>query len=288
VQPSIPQSEKWQAANADAIFRKLLDLSASPGAGGKGLSGVTHLIWPETAFPFFLTQRPDALGALASLLPPGTSLIAGAARTDPAPAPGREPPVYNSIYVIDDEGEIDGAYDKVHLVPFGEYLPFQSFLESFGLRQLTQIVGGFSAGSAHRLLRADPAPAFAPLICYEAIFPAEAVPPGSRPAWLVNVTNDAWYGNTPGPRQHLRQATLRAVEQGLPLVRAANNGISAVVDPYGRPIARLELNAVSVLDSGLPRALAPTIYARYGDAIPALVVILATVVALFGRVKERT
>ncbi len=167
--------------------------------------------------------------------------------------------------MIDPDGSIRGIYDKVHLVPFGEYLPFQRLLERLGLRQLTKQVGGFLSGDRRRAMDVPGAPKMLPLICYEAIFPGAAVPAGERPGWLVNVTNDGWFGISTGPYQHFQQARVLAIAEGLPLVRAANTGISAVVDPVGRIVASLPLGAEGVLDAGLPRAIAPTPYVRFGD-----------------------
>jgi apolipoprotein N-acyltransferase len=161
----------------------------------------------------------------------------------------------------------------VHLVPFGEYLPFQRFLESLGLEQLTRQRGGFTAGAKLRTLNIPGLPPAAPLICYEAIFPGAVMPEGPRPAWMLNVSNDAWFGKTPGPYQHLAQARLRAVEEGLPLVRATNNGISAIVDSAGRILKTIPLGDDGVLDSALPMPIEPTFYARYRDA-PALLLAL--------------
>lgn len=275
VQPAIAQNEKWQEENEDEIFRKHLELSDSaPTPEHAGIGSVTHLIWPESAFPFFLTDRPDALAAIAALLPEGTTLITGAARAERSETALSER-VFNSVYVIGHDGEILSAYDKVHLVPFGEFLPFQPALESLGIRQLTTLPGGFSAGAERRALTVPGAPPVAPLICYEAIFPEEVMPPGDRPGWLLNVTNDAWFGNTPGPRQHFLQARLRAVEEGLPLVRAANAGISAIVDPYGRIDRSLGVDEAGVLDGNLPRAVAATVFARYGAWILPILMVLA-------------
>src|SRR5690606_15868363 len=159
----------------------------------------------ESAFPFFLTDRPDALAALAALLPDGTTLLTGAARAGRAAA-DMEPYVFNSVYVIADDDAIIDAYDKVHLVLFFEFLPFQSFLESLGIRQLTALPGGFAAGPRRRTLSLANAPPVALLICYEIIFPGAVLEPGNRPGWLLNLTNDAWFGDTPGPRQHFLQA----------------------------------------------------------------------------------
>jgi apolipoprotein N-acyltransferase len=159
-------------------------------------------------------------------------------------------------------------YDKVHLVPFGEYLPLQGVLESIGLEQLTRMRGGFSPGATPRPLLSIPGlPRAAALVCYEAIFPTEIVQGAERPGLLLNVTNDGWFGESIGPHQHLHQARVRAVEQGLPLIRSANNGVSAVIDAQGRVLHRLDLNRRGVIDSGLPRIGPPTVYVRFGEMI---------------------
>jgi apolipoprotein N-acyltransferase len=283
VQPAIEQNEKWQEENEDAIFRRHLELSdAAASPERSGIDSVTHLVWPESAFPFLLTERPDALAALATLLPDGTTLLTGAARSErvDANAPAQ---IFNSVYVIGDDGEILDAYDKVRLVPFGEFLPFQSALESLGLRQLTELPGGFAAGPHRRSLALADAPPFSPLICYEIIFPDAATEPGNRPGWLLNLTNDAWFGNTPGPRQHFLQARLRAVEEGLPLVRAANSGISAIVDAYGRVTASLGVSRSGVVDGELPASLPPTMYSLYGGRIFIGMLVAAVAAAAFGQ-----
>ena len=208
-------------------------------------------------------------------------LITGAAR--PADTARH---AYNSIYVIDHDGSILSVYDKVHLVPFGEYLPFQSLLERLGLQQLTKVQGGFLAGDRRRTLTAPRAPSFIPLICYEIVFPHDVVPPGERGAWMLNLTNDAWFGVSAGPYQHFQQARVRAIEEGLPLVRAANTGISAVVDPVGRVIHALPLGTEGVLDSPLPQPLDSTLYARVGDLPLALVLAAIGLVAIFRRVRK--
>jgi apolipoprotein N-acyltransferase len=267
MQPNLPQDEKFNYAAKQQVMNRYLSLSdRSTGPQSTGLRDVTHLIWPESAFPFFLTREADALAQIAQLLPQGTVLITGAARfADSIPGEQRGR-AYNSVYVIDHDGTVLSVYDKVHLVPFGEYLPFQSLLEKAGLMQLTKVQGGFLSGDRHRTYPLPGAPRFLPLICYEIIFPRQAVPRGDRPEWLLNVTNDAWFGISPGPYQHLQQARLRAIEEGLPLVRAANNGISAVVDPVGRILRSLPLGTEGVLDARLPRPIAPPIYARIGDS----------------------
>ncbi|HHK73616.1 MAG TPA: apolipoprotein N-acyltransferase, partial [Rhizobiales bacterium] len=180
---------------------------------------------------------------------------------------------YNDILVLDGEARLKAVYDKVHLVPFGEYLPLQKWLERLGFEQLTRLRGGFTPGQRRTSLEAGSAPPFSPLICYEIIFPGAVTGPGQRPGWIVNVTNDGWFGKTAGPYQHLHFARVRAVEEGLPVIRSANTGISAVIDPFGRITGQLGLDLAGVIDSGLPEALSPTFYASYGDT-PLLLLIV--------------
>ena len=282
MQPNVPQDAKFSYANKAQVMQHYLALSdRATGPQSSGVREATHLIWPESAFPFFLTREPDALAQIAALLPPGTVLITGAAR--PAEV-GRH--AYNSIYVIDHDGSILSVYDKLHLVPFGEYLPFQSFLERLGLQQLTKVQGGFLAGDRRRALASPRAPKFVPLICYEIVFPRAVAPAGERGGWLLNLTNDAWFGISAGPYQHFQHARVRAIEEGLPLVRAANTGISAVVDPVGRVIHALPLGTEGVLDSPLPQAIGPTPYARVGDIPLAVALVLIALVAGYRRAKQ--
>lgn len=264
MQPNLQQDQKFNYAAKDEVMERYLRLSnASTGPGKDGLDGITHLIWPESAFPFFLTREPEVLAQIANLLKPKTELITGAVRA--VETGSRVTGAYNSIYVIQGDGSIGTIYDKVHLVPFGEYLPFEPLMEKIGLMSLTKQVGGFSAGDRRRSLQVAGAPNMLPLICYEAIFPEEAMPAGERPGWIVNLTNDGWFGISSGPYQHLQQARVLAIAEGLPLVRVANTGISAVIDPVGRVIKSLPLGSEGVLDSSLPQALPPTIFADYGN-----------------------
>ncbi len=198
MQPNLPQDDKFSYAARKEVMSRYLALSdRATGPDRTGVKDVTHLIWPESAFPFFLSREPEALSQIKDLLPPGTVLITGAARPDEeAPRPGVVR-AYNSVYVIDHDGALLGLYDKVHLVPFGEYLPLQHFLESLGLSQLVKMPGGFLAGERRRSLAVPRAPNMLPLICYEVIFPGDAVPRDiERPGWLVNLTNDGWFGNS--------------------------------------------------------------------------------------------
>jgi apolipoprotein N-acyltransferase len=281
MQPNLQQDDKFKYSQKEQVMSRYLALSdRASGPQSTGVREVTHLIWPESAFPFFLTREADALDQIAALLPEGTVLITGAVRAPEAVPNAAVTRAYNSIYVIDHDGSILSVYDKVHLVPFGEYLPFQDQLDRLGLMALTKVRGGFISGGRRRALTVPQAPALLPLICYEAIFPGEAAPAGERAGWMLNVTNDGWFGLSPGPYQHFAQARLLAIAEGLPLVRAANTGISAVVDPLGRVIASLPLGTEGVLDATLPRALAPTPYVRLGDAPAGVIVVAAFVLVL--------
>lgn len=283
MQPNLPQDVKFNYGAKAEVMKRYLDISQRGAtAESRGLKDVTHLFWPESAFPFLLAREPDALAQIADLLPPGTVLATGAARVA-GPLLGETPHAFNSIYVIGEEGSILSTYDKVHLVPFGEYLPFQSLLESIGLQQLTKVRGGFTPGDRRRLMEIPGLPPAVPLICYEIIFPAAANPPGERGGWMLNVTNDGWFGNSTGPYQHFHQARMRAIEEGLPMVRVANTGISAVVDAYGRVHRSLPLGAEGSLDSALPQAAPPTWYVALGNILPLSVWLLMVALFLLAR-----
>lgn len=286
VQPAIPQDQRFRPEARDEILARYAELSDKPTSPERsGIRDVTHVIWPESAFPFFLIWDREALSKIADLVPPGVTLITGAARPD-EPLPGRrDPRVFNSAYVIDHEGVINQTYDKVHLVPFGEYLPLHDRLEALGLEAITRQRGGFSAGDRRRSLLVPGAPPVGILICYEVIFPGAVTAPDVRPQWLLNLTNDAWFGYTPGPFQHMHQTAVRAIEEGLPVVRAANSGISAVVDPLGRTLRSLPLGARDVLDADLPRALPATVFARAGH-VPLAVAGLGIVLILLRKTRR--
>ncbi len=289
VQPSVPQDEKWLPARRSAILSEYLELTdraASPDAMGAGDADI--VIWPESAIPYVFDFESTALPAIAAVLPTGTSLVTGLQRVERDATKESGWRVYNSIFVIDDEGRIGDVYDKVKLVPFGEFMPWQSTLEALGLRQLTDVIGGFEAGSERHAMQAGAAPPFLPLICYEIIFPGQVLPDGvARPSWILNVTNDAWFGDTPGPWQHLRQARVRAVEEGLPVIRAANTGISAVIDANGRVLRRLGIGQRGVIDASLPAAAPPTFYARHRELPWAIMTALAFLVALAAAMRRR-
>jgi len=289
MQPNLQQDDRFNYSAKADVMQKYLSLSdRASGPESTGVRDANILIWPESAFPFFLTREADAMAQIAGLLPKGTTLITGSVRAPDMPPGMRITRAYNSIYVIDHDGNVLSVYDKLHLVPFGEFLPFQDWMEKIGFVQLTKVQGGFIPGTRRRSMDIPNAPRALPLICYEAIFPGDVVARDDRPGWIVNLTNDGWFGISTGPYQHLQQARLRAIEQGLPLVRAANTGISAVIDPMGRIVARLGLGLEGVLDSNLPSAIPPTIYARVGDIPAAAIVILALIFVVRRRVAKRT
>jgi apolipoprotein N-acyltransferase len=264
VQPSIVQSLKWDPAAREGNFRRLLALSAAPGA-----DKITTIIWPEAAATYFLDRDPSHLAAIAAIAPRGGLVLTGTLHTEPPP----EQPVHiwNSLVAVDAGGAIVAAYDKVHLVPFGEYVPLRSILP---LPKITAGSIDLSSGPGPRTLDLPGLPPVGPSICYEDIFPGAVLDAARRPGWLLNVTNDAWFGFSSGPFQHFAMARVRSVEQGLPLVRSANNGISGVIDPYGRIMKRLALDDVGVLDADLPAGLPEnTVYGSMGDWILLLMLV---------------
>jgi apolipoprotein N-acyltransferase len=276
VQPNIPQRIKWQADLRDQHLDTYLDLSSRASE-----LKPTHIIWPETAVPFIVASDTARRRAMASIIPPSGLLLTGAIRRTPA---GEKPfQVWNSFHVIDPTADIVATYDKFHLVPFGEYVPFRALLD---ISKLTAGRTDFSAGPGPRTLSLLSLPPFSPLICYEVIFPGNVVESSARPDWLLNVTNDAWFGTSSGPYQHFAMARLRAVEQGIPLVRAANTGISAVVDPYGRVLAQVGLNERGALTIGLPRPDdTSTLFSIFGIT-PALILSLGLFLGLVWRSRR--
>ena len=282
MQPDVFGDGSFTYENRDALLRKYLALSdrATSDETG-GLADVTHLIWPESPFPFILSRDPDAMDAIARALPKNGVLVTGAARVEGTPGSATSPPRYfNSIQVIgrkagpEGGGEAGDSYDKVHLVPFGEYTPFMALMERLGVSQFVPIPGGFTPGPRHRILHVPGLPPVVPAVCYEAIFSGAVVPPDEPSpdeGLILNVSDDGWFGRTAGPYQHLAQARLRAIEQGLPLIRAANTGVSAIIDPYGRILEELPLGEAGVLDGFLPKTIAPTAFSEINEFIPAIV-----------------
>jgi len=263
VQPNAPQDEKWDPAKAPIFFNRQLALTRAPAKITPDL-----VIWPETAISFWLDDAPEKQAEIVAAAPKGSRVIIGALRRE-----GRRK-YYNAMALLGADGRSVQTYDKAHLVPFGEYFPLGSFFARFGIYGLaSEDGGGFSEGPGAALMDLGSLGRIRPLICYEAIFPQEITARGPRPDWMLQITNDAWFGTLAGPQQHFEQARFRAIEQGLPMVRVANTGISAVIDPKGRVMAELPLGVSGKIDADLPASLPATLYSRTGDG-PVLVLLL--------------
>ena len=274
VQGNVAQGQKWDRALMASIFRRYLDLTHDAVVRTDGHPAV--VIWPETASPALLQTDGQARELIAQAAD-GATVLAGAVRFDAAGRPR------NSLFAMGAGGVVEAIYDKWHLVPFGEYQPDWLPL---GI----QIVpgGGFASGPGPQTLHIPGLPPVGALICYEAIFSDQVIDESDRPGWMVNVTNDAWFGNSSGPRQHLAAVRLRAVEEGLPLMRAANTGISAGFDAKGHELGRLDMQTTGVLPVHLPAPVATPLYVRVGLLLPGGVAILALITGLSGnRTKQR-
>jgi apolipoprotein N-acyltransferase len=261
VQPNAEQSLKWDPDEALVLFRRQLGFTAEG-------APADLTIWPETAVPYLLEQSPEVAGIIAAASG-GNPVAVGIQRLQG----GR---VWNSLLVIEGAGTVSQSYDKHHLVPFGEYLPLGDLLfDWFGIGAMAAQTGhGYSAGEGPRVLDLGPRIGrVLPLICYEAVFPGIPRSVAERPDWMLQITNDAWFGTLTGPFQHFQQARLRAIEMGLPLVRVANTGVTAVIGPRGAVTQSLPFGTTGYLDvARLSAALPPTPFARHGDA-PALLLL---------------
>ncbi|MBI1244681.1 MAG: apolipoprotein N-acyltransferase [Alphaproteobacteria bacterium] len=283
VQPNVPQELKWDPEAREANLQRMIEMSRLPGFETR-----THVIWSETATAFPIWGDNDVLAMrraqIAAAVPPGGILVTGAPRvvreTDGSLR------AWNSLHALDQTGRIVATFDKFHLVPFGEYVPLRAYLP------VDRIVPGtidFSAGPGPRSIEIPGLPLASPLICYEIIFPGKVVAPDERPGVLLNLTNDSWFGQSAGPYQHFAAARLRAIEEGLPLIRSAGGGISAIVDPFGRIQAALGLGQTGVLDADLPMSLLPTLFARYGEAAFLFVLVSIAISGAFvGLITDRT
>lgn len=267
VQPSTPLGGIWTGEGRDRIFSDLIALTTQP---VQTTVMPELVVWPETAVPFLFAEKPEALSAIGDALAPGQMLMAGAVRNEG----GEADRFYNSLVAIDEKGAILDAADKVHLVPFGEYVPLPSLMRAIGVEQIAQQIGGYTPANRRRLITAPNGRVFLPLICYEAIFPAEVAADAGKADVLINLTVDTWFGDTPGPWQHLRQTQLRAVETGLPVIRAANSGISAIIDSRGRILDALALGAAGVLDARLPLAKTANLTRSSQTLISAAIIIV--------------
>ncbi|MBC8037847.1 MAG: apolipoprotein N-acyltransferase [Rhizobiales bacterium] len=287
VQPNIGQDGKWRGENARPIFDTMLALSSEATAENpQGIASRTHVIWPESAVPFLIDEGGAVALELRQLLGGRTVLITGALRRDLLQGQSfNSVLVHNSVIVFNGLADVAARYDKWRLVPGGEYLPLAGLFQPLGFSRIVTLPGNFVPGPGPATIDIPNAPPVGLLICYEAIFPDRLVDPAKRPQWLLNVTNDGWFGNSTGPWQHLAQARLRTIEQGLPMARAANTGISAVIDPYGRIRAALALGQQGVLDQALPEALPPTVYSRFGDGV--FTILLSFILVFAGAIRVK-
>jgi apolipoprotein N-acyltransferase len=277
VQPATPQPEKYAPENRERNWRRLIDLSSRPAA-----QQPTHIVWPEAAPPFLLEGNPQALADIAALTGASRVLMTGQVRV--ADENGRRNS-YNSFAIFGPRG-LMGTYDKFHLVPFGEYVPGAPLLGALGITEIAASTG-FSSGPGPRTMEVPGAPPVGPLICYEVIFPGN-VTAEPRPGWLVNLTDDSWFGPNTGPMQHLLIARVRAIEEGLPIVRAANSGISAVIDGYGRVRESLALGLRDIVDADLPVALEATPFVRYRNVILLTLLLVCTAAAVWPPSSRQT
>ena len=271
VQADIPQESKWSPEAYQAIVDRYVALTAQKGAAVPDV-----VVWPEGALPATANDvfnSPDAQ-AIAGALQTGQTLLMGISRGEADPTAEGGARYFNSLFALHDEGaaglRIGAIYDKHRLVPFGEYLPLGRLMSQIGVRSLVHVPADFSAGPAPAPISLANAPNVQPLICYESLYPGFTPASGdARPAWIVNVSNDAWFGATSGPRQHLNLASYRAIETGLPIARATPTGVSAMIDPWGRVVdgKRLDPGHAGVIDVRLPEPAAPTLYGRWGDGL---------------------
>lgn len=260
VQTNIDQREKWNPDKRGEHLIRYLVASARPGE-----KPITDVIWPETAISYFIDREPSRRYLISGIIPSSNGyIITGAPRI--SQDSGADVKLWNSLFVMGKDGEIAATYDKFHLVPFGEYLPFRKFLSLFGIDKLAAGDVDFSSGPGPQTIRVNGLPPFSPLVCYEIIFPGQSVNRTDRPDWILNITNDAWFGDSTGPYQHLVAARTRAIEEGLPVVRVAGTGISAFIDPYGRVRSSIPLNQAGIVDGDLlSKRAEQTLYTRIDD-----------------------
>lgn len=275
VQPNAAQHLKWLPEMRPVFFNRMLEMTAAQGAHAPDL-----VIWPETSITRFLHQADQDLARIAQAAQ-GRPVLAGIHTYE-------QNRVYNALSLIDSAGRPTALYRKSHLVPFGEYVPFASLMARIGVFGLAAFEGmGYAAGPGPMVLETGDAGRVLPLICYEAIFPRFGRDDSRHADWMIQVTNDAWFGHFAGPQQHLDQARLRAIERGLPLIRVANTGITAAIDPFGRVMARIPLNTAGAQDVTVPPRLPVTPYARLGDALVLLVLGLVTAASVHRRLSSR-
>ncbi|WP_037310893.1 apolipoprotein N-acyltransferase [Ruegeria halocynthiae] len=271
VQPNAPQHQKWDLDYASLFFARQIEFTAAT-------PRPDLIVWPETAVIAWLGGAQPYLDVISEAAQ-GVPVFLGIRRGD-------GPRIYNSMIYLDEDGQQQGLYDKHHLAPFGEYVPFGDLLAQFGIYGMAASTGsGFSAGPGAALMDAGKLGKALPLICYEAVFTQDVLSAPGRADFLLQITNDAWFGTRSGPYQHLAQAQMRAIEQGLPMMRSANTGVSAMIDPLGQVTDALPLGKAGFVDAKLPMPLAATVYSRMGD-VP-VILFLSALVALLWRNARR-
>ena len=272
VQPSIPQRLKWSRDSVAQNFAKYVEMSAQ-----EGKDSVDFVVWGETASPYNPKVLPEYVGEFMKAVPQDGYLLFGVLDYELLQGDYLHK---NSMLAMNSSGEVVDSYDKMHLVPFGEYIPFRKYLPD-AIRPVTNIIGEFKAGEEHKVIKlSDNKPAFGALICYEIIFPAEITDAQNRPEWIALLTNDGWYGMSMGPYQHFVAARMRAAEEGLPIIRSANSGISGIIDSYGRTVQKLDLYEDNILDGYIPKAIAPTIYSQFSNILVLVICLVLMLVIL--------
>lgn len=282
VQPSIQQQLKWEEDSLENNFKTYIEMSQA-----EGMNDIDFTIWGETASPFPLNLDKEHLAEVTKAIPEKGHLITGSIRYGYDHNINQFRPA-NSLFVIDKSGKILDIYNKSHLVPFGEYIPLQKYLPDW-ITPVTQVVGNFIQGNGNRAIKVPEKPSFGPLICYEIIFPHQIINKEDRPEWIINITNDGWYGDSAGPHQHLVITRMRAIEEGITIVRTANSGISAVISKNGDILDSLSLNQKGYIDSYLPKNIQKTtLYSKFGN-LPILILCLTNIIiAFFLRKNKRT
>lgn len=279
IQPNAPQHEKWDPNKVQTFYDRQIAFTAEPSEDGRP----DMVVWPETAVPVYLNHADETLAAISAAAQ-GSEVVLGLQRLE-----GER--IYNSLVYMDAEGVVAGVYDKHHLVPFGEFMPLGDIMAKFGIHGMAANEGsGFSFGPGPQILEMAKIGKALPLICYEGVFARNILSAPERPDVLLMITNDAWFGDVSGPYQHLAQARLRSAEQGLPMIRVANTGISAVIDPAGRVVASIPLGESGWLDAALPPSGTATPYSKIGDVPLILLSVLLCAVgfAVHGRRAART
>lgn len=279
VQPNAPQHQKWDPLMIPVFYDRQLEYTAAPVVAGQ--QAPDAILWPETAIPWSL-ERADGVLEEISAAAGGKTVVMGVQRSDKLS-------YYNSLVVLGPQGDVRQTYDKHHLVPFGEYIPFGDLAARFGITSFAPSLGnGFSSGPGARLLDLGPLGRALPLICYEAVFAQDLNAAPARADFIIHATNDAWFGTYAGPQQHLAQSRMRAIEQGLPMARVANTGISAMIDPWGRSVTQIGLGQAGYVDALVPEPRAATFYGVTGDLPLALILLASTIgAALSRRIRGR-